>query len=299
MSTAMAPPDAAVTRLGKLVTPEPVKSAVKGALRGFGLATAPLRGRPAFLIIGAKRCGSTSMYRWLLRHPQVAPLFPALQHIKGVHWFDRHPDRPMSWYRSFYPIQLPFRPRAAGEASPYYLIHPLAAERAAAAVGDAKVLVLLREPAARAYSHWRDEVRLGNETLSFADALAAEPARVEPELARMEREPGYYSWIHEHLTYRTWGCYAQHLARWLTFWPSDQIMVACTEEVYRPGSPLPREITDFLGLGPHPDRELPWFNASKPPDPDDAEIFSELRSSYAADNAALGNIFPAVRIPWT
>jgi hypothetical protein len=282
-----------------MVTPDPVKSAVKSALRGLGLVTAPLRSQPDFLIIGAKRSGSTSMYRWLLRHPQVAPLFPSVQHIKGVHWFDRHPDRSMNWYRSFYPLRVPSAARIAGEASPYYLIHPYAAARAAAAVGNARVILLVREPAARAYSHWRDEVRQGNEQLPFTDALAAEQARVEPELARMEDDPGYYSWIHEHLTYRSWGCYAVHLQRWLCSWPSERILVVCTEELYRPGSSVPRAVTDFLGLPPHPDRELPWLNASAPPDPRDADVFLELRDSYASDNAALRDLFPVARIPWT
>jgi hypothetical protein len=258
-----------------------------------------LRKNPDFMIIGAKRCGSTSLYHWLLRHPQVAPLLPATQHIKGVHYFDRQPQRSPAWYRSFFPVRMPGRTRLAGEASPYYLIHPYAAARAAAAVPQAKILVLVREPAARAYSHWRDEVRLGHEPLPFARALAAEAERVAPELARMQQDPTYYSRIHEHLTYRTWGRYAEHLRRWLAEWPAEQVLLVCTEELLRPGSAVPRAITDFLGLRPHPHPELPWLNASAPADDGDAAVFAELRSSYAADNAELARLFPAARIPWT
>ncbi len=299
MSTSMAPPDTAITRFGKSFTPVTVKSGLKSALRFYGIATSPLRGKPDFLIIGAKRCGSTSLYHWVLRHPKVAPLFPATQHIKGVHWFDRQPQRSPSWYRSYFPVRIPTRPRLAGEASPYYLIHPYTGARAAAAVGHAKVIVLVREPAARAYSHWRDEVRLGNEPLPFADALSAEQSRVGPELERMQQDPTYYSWVHEHLTYRTWGRYATHLTRWLADWPRERVLVVCTEDLLRPGSAAPRAITDFLGLAPHPQPELPWLNASAPPDDSDSPVFLELRSSYASDNAALAKLFPAARIPWT
>jgi len=299
MSASMAPPDAALTRLGKSFTPTPVKSGLKSALRMYGIATSAVRGKPDFLIIGAKRCGSTSLYHWLLGHPQVAPLFPTTQHIKGIHWFDRQPQRSMRWYRSYFPVRAGFRARLAGEASPYYLIHPYAAARAAAAVGDAKVIVLVREPAARAYSQWRDEVRLGHEHLSFADALAAEDERVEPELQRMRQDPTYYSWVHEHLSYRTWGRYAVHLERWLTDWPSQQLLAVCTEDLLRPGSSAPRAITDFLGLAAHPNPALPWLNASAPPEPGDEAVFAELRASYASDNAAMKKLFPAARIAWT
>jgi hypothetical protein len=294
----MAPPDAPLTRLGKSFTPAPVKSGLKSALRTYAIATSPLRGNPDFLIIGAKRCGSTSLYHWLLGHPQVAPLFPPTQHIKGIHWFDRQPQRSARWYRSYFPLRLGSARSLAGEASPYYLIHPYAASRAAAAVGDAKIIVLVREPAARAYSQWRDEVRLGHEHLSFADAVAAEDERLQPELERMRRDPSYYSWVHEHLSYRTWGRYAAHLERWLTEWARTRLLLVCTEELLRPGSSAPREITDFLGLEAHPNPELPWLNASAPPDESDAAAFSELRSSYAADNVELRKLFPAARIPW-
>lgn len=299
MSTSMAPPDPALTRFGKSFTPAPVKSGLKSALRMYGIATSSLRRKPDFLIIGAKRCGSTSLYHWLLSHPQVAPLFPPTQHIKGVHWFDRQPQRSARWYRSYFPMRVGSGGRLAGEASPYYLIHPYAASRAAAAVGDAKVIVLVREPAARAYSQWRDEVRLGHEHLSFADALAAEDARLGPELERMQQDPAYYSWAHEHLSYRTWGRYALHLQRWLADWGRERLLVVCTEELLRPGSSAPRSVTDFLGLPAHPDPALPWLNASAPPENSDAAVFSELRSGYESDNAELRKLFPAARIPWT
>jgi hypothetical protein len=299
MSASMAPPDAGLIRFGKSFTPAPVKSGLKSALRMYGIATTPLRGKPDFLIIGAKRCGSTSLYHWLLDHPQVAPLFPTKQHIKGIHWFDRQPHRSLRWYRSYFPVRARFGASLAGEASPYYLIHPQAAARAAAAVGDAKIIVLVREPAARAYSQWRDEVRLGHEHLSFADALAAEDERLEPELRRMRDDPTYYSWIHEHLSYRSWGRYAVHLQRWLSEWAPAQVLVVCTEELLQPGSSTPGTITDFLGLRAHPNPALPWLNASAPPSEDDAAVFAELRSSYASDNAALRKLFPAARITWT
>jgi hypothetical protein len=115
----------------------------------------------------------------------------------------------------------------------------------------------------------------------------------------MREDPTYYSWVHEHLSYRSWGRYAVHLQRWLSEWAPAQVLVVCTEELLQPGSSTPGTITDFLGLRAHPNPALPWLNASAPPSADDAAVFAELRSSYASDNAALRKLFPAARITWT
>ena len=78
-------------------------------IRGYGMSTAHWRPDPEFLIIGAKRGGSTSFYYDLMGHPQLAPLFPRPDHLpkaeatKGVHYFDSNYWRGERWYRSWLP----------------------------------------------------------------------------------------------------------------------------------------------------------------------------------------------------
>src|SRR5690242_13181924 len=112
---------------------------VKGARAGtrvLGRATARYRLAPHFLIVGAQRCGTTSMFKTLRQHPSV--IAPALQ--KGIHYFDKNYDRGEDWYRSHFPLRLTAA-RAekrggvvpmTGESSPYYMFHPLAPDRIAA-----------------------------------------------------------------------------------------------------------------------------------------------------------------------
>jgi len=115
------------------------RDASKGALRRYGEITSVMRGEPDFVIIGAKRGGTTSLYNYLLEHPSIAPLFPGRQRIKGVHFFDSEFPRGPGWYRSHFPLEVGGRqvarpwvvPAITGEASPYYLFHPLAAQRLA------------------------------------------------------------------------------------------------------------------------------------------------------------------------
>ena len=136
------------------------------------LATAPLRPLPDILIVGTQRGGTTSMRTWLRNHPRVKVL-----EFGEVHYFDHNYDRGEHWYRSRFPMR--FRPRRLVETSPYMLFHPLAPTRAGHDLpAGTRFVVLLREPAERALSHYRLERALGRESKSFADALEAEDERL-------------------------------------------------------------------------------------------------------------------------
>lgn len=281
-------PDPGVVRAAKRLLPRPAKEVVGGVLRGAGMVTSPLRTSPTYLLVGAKRCGSTSLHRYLLEHPQVAPLFPAAQHKKGTHWFDRHYDRSPAWYRSHFPLRA--GGKVGGESSTYYFSHPHSPSRAAEHVPDAKIIALLREPVGRAYSQYRDEVKNGNESLSFAEALAAEPGRTALEHERMRAEPGYHSFVHEHLAYREWGQYAEHLARWREFFPAEQMLVLRSEDMFARPPEVYRQVTDFLGLRPAGAR-FEQHNATHGELPDDPAV-DELREHYVPHNAALSDLLP-------
>src|SRR5919201_6138602 len=171
--------------------PTSARTVAKRALRGFAVATSPLRRLPGFLILGTRRGGTTSLFNYLLEHPSVAPLFPSAQNIKGVHYFDKQHAKGRAWYRSHFPTVIFsafWRVRGyrmiAGEASPYYLFHPWAPQRAHELVPHAKLIVLLRNPVDRAYSHYRERVRNGVEDLTFEEAIEREPARLAGELDR-------------------------------------------------------------------------------------------------------------------
>src|SRR5687767_12294883 len=104
--------DAPVARMRSRWRPEmlgPARSLGRGATRTLGLLTASARPLPDFLIIGAKRGGTTSMFHHLLAHPQVQGLFPSARRLplraerKGVHYFDRRFAAGPRWYRSNFP----------------------------------------------------------------------------------------------------------------------------------------------------------------------------------------------------
>jgi hypothetical protein len=232
--------------------PAPLRSAARSARWTLGHATARLRPLPDFLVIGAQKSGTTALYAYLLWHPSV--LGPSW---KEISYFDRHAARGPAWYRGQFPLEARVR-RAArrtghavvGEASPSYVLHPLAPERVARLLPRARLIVVLRNPVDRAYSHYHHEVSLGREPLTFEEALEHEEQRLDGEIERMTRDPSYFShpwWDH---TYRARGLYAEQLERWLAVFPREQLHVIVTEELRARTAAEVARTHDFLGL-PH------------------------------------------------
>jgi hypothetical protein len=224
--------------------PEPVRKVARSAIWGFGRATARWRPLPGFLVIGAQKAGTTALYAYLRWHPGITG--PSW---KEVSFFDRHWWHGEGWYRGQFPLRA--RDRLVGEASPSYLFHPLAPERVRALVPGVKLVALLRDPVARAYSHYQHEVALGREPLSFEDALAAEDDRLRGEVERLVADPRAFSrawWDH---TYAARGRYAEQLERWLAVFDREQLLVVRTEDLGERPAETYAEILAFLGAAPH------------------------------------------------
>jgi hypothetical protein len=281
------------------------RQAAKRALRRYGVATSRLRGGPDFVVVGAKRGGSTSVYRYLMEHPRIQPLFPGLIHLKGVHYYDSNYARGLSWYRSHFPIRAGgghlvrpgVRPVIAGESSPYYLFHPLAAERLARDFPDVRIIVFLRDPVERAYSHFKERTQHGGETLSFEGALDAEPDRLRGEAERIVAEPGYLSAEHENHSYLAQGRYLDMLPRWFSLFGRDQFHIAASEDFYADPEWHINEVWKFLGLPPASLRSRVRHNYLPAPDilP---QTRDRLQEALADHNRGLEELLGRA-LPWS
>src|SRR6266705_5011663 len=208
---------------------------------------------PGFLIVGAQRCGTTSMYRALSQHPLV---LKAVLH-KGVHYFDTDYGRGIGWYKAHFPLKAHARwaGRSAStapvtfESSPYYMFHPLAAQRIARDLPGVKLLVLVRDPVERAYSHHAHEVARGYESeVDFARALALEPARLRGETERLAGDPDARSFAHQHHAYRARGEYISYLNRLAGAVGRERILVVDSAEFFARPEPVYDAVLDFLAL---------------------------------------------------
>jgi len=268
----------------------PVVPAAKAALRAYGMATASARPLPDFLVIGAKRGGSTSLYRNLVETPGVLALWPRVEDLKGTYYFDVEFGRGERWYRSHFPTASARGGALVGEASPYYLSHPHAARRAAELVPDARVVVLLRDPVARAHSHYKERVKQGIEHLaSFEAALDAEDERLAGELERMLDDPTYVSANHLNFGYRAQSEYGAALERWLAAYPRAQVLVLRSEDFYADEGGVLDRVRGFLGLEPARLERLRHYNDTGPSGLDD-RVADGLRIALADDQRKLADL---------
>jgi hypothetical protein len=190
------------------------------------------RHAPDFVIVGAQRGGTTSLYRALIAHPEIAGAVR-----KEVHFFDLRYDRGMDWYLAHFPKR--GEAEAVGEASPFYLFHPLVPRRMREALPTVTPIALLRNPVDRAYSQYQLNVRRGQERRSFEDALDAEPTEIADQ-----RDVIRARWS----TYLARGRYAEQLDRWFDAFPREQLLIASSEEFFSAPEPFFRRILARLGL---------------------------------------------------
>lgn len=209
---------------------------------------------PSFLLVGGQRCGTTSLHRALVAHPQV---FGATFH-KGVNYFDLNYERGMDWYRAHFPRLEPARRRAAvlgegtepvaTESSGYYLYHPLAPERIAHDLPDARLIMMVRDPVERAYSAYKHEVARGFESESFERALELEESRLAGEEERLASEVGSPSYAHRHWAYLARGRYVQQLRRLHRTIGQERVLVVEAERFFAEPETTYAEVVEFLGL---------------------------------------------------
>ena len=286
-------------RLGRLRRRVRARAAGK-----FRLATRRARILPSFLIIGAQRAGTTSLFDYLLQHPDVCGPLPGGEvwwSGKELHFFDDRFWRGISWYRAFFPTVV--RRRAArlrggdlvaGEATPYYLFHPLVPEGVAATIPTVRLIALLRDPVERAWSHYKIMRRSRREPLSFDDALAAEEDRLAGERRRLLTDPRFHAIHHRDHAYVARGLYAEQLERWFEFFPRDRLLVLRCEDLRDRPSDVYREVLAFVGLRPYAPARFEYRNRSElvhgkpgPRQPLDPAIRARLEERFAEPNARL------------
>ena len=258
----------------------------KQARRIRGHLLGPRHLLPDFIIIGAARSGTTHLLGQLNAHPNV------LEGPRETHFFDSHRyTYGLSWYRLRFPVNKARRqayaeglhPVLTGESSPSYLSYPNAPARVARGVPAAKLLVLLRDPALRAASHWAWCLRQCGETRSFREAVEAEigapgdSAGIRVPIDKRVSDP---------LVVRR-GIYQPQLERWLTHFPQDQMLIIQSERWFADPPDVMAQVCGFLDL---PERdELPRVmrNRNKPHEPFDDETLARLHDFYRPYNDEL------------
>lgn len=210
---------------------------------------------PQFFVPGTQKGGTTSLYYYLKRHPRVV-----LSEIKEYHFFDQHYEEGVSWYRERLPVLPPEAGFITGDFTPLYMLHPHAPARMAALCPKARVIVLLRNPVDRAFSHYHHEVRLGREERSFEAAIAEEPELIGRELARMVADEHYFSPVVQRHSYLTRGYYADQIERLVRHFARDQLLILQSERLFENPQAILERVYAFLDLEVIPPGEFGAHN---------------------------------------
>jgi hypothetical protein len=203
--------------------------------------TASSRPLPDFVIIGAQKAGTSSLFEYLAHHPDVCGSFiKEVQYFTSRYWIGRR------GYRAFFP-KAGSASCQFGEATPYYLFCPESAERVFNTIPDARIVALLREPVSRAYSHYKHNMRRGHESRRFEEAYRADLKRYR-KVGNLLRQPDETEYEYRYHSYVRRGLYHDQLRSWMELFPKDQIFLGRAEDFFADPTLMTRRVAEFLGL---------------------------------------------------
>jgi len=204
--------------------------------------TSRFRMLPSFLILGGSRSGNTSLFAHLIEHPNIMP-----GSLKAFFFFQNITNNTTSFYRSQFPIKR--KNLITCDSTSSYFVHPLIPARVHKLLPLVKLIVVLRNPVERAYSEFHYRVMIGEQiTENFEDVIKSELKRIEigknnPEL-KIENT-NYHQFSFSHLRH---GLYAQHLEKWLKFFPKEQLLILHAKDLYDNLDNIIAETFEFLNL---------------------------------------------------
>ena len=219
--------------------------------------------QPNFFLVGAARAGTTSLWQYLRAHPDIH--MPAAVHGKEPSFFC---DLTPPWARGYRTLDTYLslfagagRRRLVGDASTNYLVAPESAGRIRQQFPDAKILIVLRNPADRAYSLYRFLCFWGLETATpFEKALALEDLRYGNPRFQRERELLYYAFLYYHS-----GLYFEQIQRYLDAFPREQVHILLYDDLKHAALQTVQDVYRFLGVEPDFEPELAVHNRSQFP----------------------------------
>jgi len=186
------------------------------------LALFSITAAPDFLILGVTKCGTTSLYDYIVKHPKILGA-----RTKELHFFDNNYEKGIDWYHQQFP-QKKSMDELIGEATPRYFWHQTCMKRIFEHCPNTKFIVIFRNPVKRVVSEYYRRRRSGAERLDFERAI------LQPQLRERYIEAGLY---------------IEHLERWLSIFPKNQILVLILEDLAKAPEQEVNKIFKFLGLG--------------------------------------------------
>ena len=195
---------------------------------------------PNFLIIGQKKCGTTFLYSYLIKHPQI---LPSIQ--KEIHFWNNNFNLGLDWYLAHFPSIATTQDFITGEASASYLNSPEIANNIAKFFANIKLIVLLRNPVERAISHYYMACRLGNEERSLEEAIFSKNQSITQKSAINST-----SYLDDNC-YLAGSRYFDLISQWMDVFPREQFLIIQSEDLFTNPASTVNQVFQFLGVKSH------------------------------------------------
>lgn len=244
---------------------------------------------PDFLIIGAQKCGTTSLYTYLVQHQNISPAFE-----KEVRYFNDHYENGVNWYKAHFPTKLHKylmtqrngTSLITGEGEPSYLPNPIVPQRVFELTPSVKLIVMLRNPVDRAYSHYQHRFSRGREARTFEEVVKTDKEKLKNGWEKLATGD-YKSLGHLHYSYLPRGIYVDQIKSWMTVFPKEQFLFIRAEDFFSDSQKHFNEVLAFFDLPEHRLEKSERHNAGKYVQQMSVEIREDLVDYFRPHNQRL------------
>ena len=274
--------------------------------KSYQTITSNLRVLPNFIIIGAGRAGTTSLYNYLIQHPSIfAASTKNNENIADLHFFEHMISNKTSWYKSHFPTIFTkkfFESKSkmkfiTGEYTSTYMYNRNVPKRIFELIPNIKLIIILRNPVEKAYSTYSQQLSFNEHTMSFEETVKAELRRIElsknyPELN--SNDPDFGNHVMHNLVRH--GIYFDYLNEWFKIFPKKQFFIIDSEKLKNSTQDTLDDVFKFLDVQPHKISNLSKINVGQYTKIDDSSK-KILTDFYLLHNEKLYNLLGS-RYSW-
>ena len=213
-------------------------------------ATSPLRVLPECAVIGTGKGGTTALHYYLGQHPCIGS-----SAYDELGFFNENYHLGINWYKSLFPTVFYKKKMESKnkqclffDVTSTYMEEELTAKNVYEVNPNQKIIVILRNPVDRAYSHYHVNVKEKSEKRSFEDAVFEEMNRIKSERIIQNKNKNLRVFTPNNIHYLKKGFYALQLKSWFKIFPREQILVLSTEEFQEDQNIIYKKIFDFLNI---------------------------------------------------
>ncbi|MGL5881504.1 MAG: tetratricopeptide repeat protein [Xenococcaceae cyanobacterium] len=221
---------------------------------------------PDFIIIGASKCGTSSLHQYLGCHPQIL-----LPHKKEIDFFWKNYDKGIDWYLAHFPTITDRADFLTGEATPNYIRFPEVAERIYRLSPQTKLILLLRNPIDRAVSWHYHKINTGLTKVKIEEAIALEIKQIEHFSENKIIKTAFYN--PDNILS---SLYIYKIREWLKYFAKEQLLILKSEDLYEKPAEIVKQVFDFLELPEYQLTKYPKVNVGSY-----SPISEELRNTLA------------------